>query len=79
MSVLHIFQCTSGYILIILASKMDYNVKARYELGNMRLILIMPINFLLKILSAFYICFKLLLIMEANTMNPDQTAPKGAV
>ena len=23
--------------------------------------------------------FRLLLIMEANTMSPDQTAPKGAV
>ena len=38
-----------------------------------------------KMLSAFYNCyiyiyiqmsFRLLLIMEANTMNPDQTAPK---
>ena len=36
---------------------------------------------LLLLTSAAYIKmhFRLLLIMKANTMNPDKTAPKGAV
>ena len=41
------------------------------------LALILLIFFALRVLSAFYIqmYFGLLLFMEANTMNPDQTAP----
>ena len=44
--------------------------------------LIMLIIFVLKMVSAFYDCciyqmhFRLLLIMEVNTMDPDQTAAK---
>ena len=43
------------------------------------------IFFVPKMLSAYYVCciyskvLKTNLITEANTMNPDQTAPKGAV
>ena len=53
--------------------------------GNQILNLILSIHFVLKIASAFksavYIQmhFRLLWPMEANTMNPDQTAPLGAV
>ena len=41
-------------------------------------------SFILKMASAYYVCCIYSkhtsdLIMEANTMNPDQTAPKGAV
>ena len=41
--------------------------------------------FVKKILSAYYFCcvnsnaLQNTFSMEANTMNPDQTAPKGAV
>ena len=41
--------------------------------------------FILKMLSAVYICcfysnaLQNAFAMEANTINPDQTAPKGAV
>ena len=44
-----------------------------------------PLFFVLEILSAFYACyissvhFRLGFFMEANAMNPDQTAPKRAV
>ena len=45
-----------------------------------------PANiFVLKMLSAEYVCciysnaFYTILIMEATNMDPDQTAPKGAV
>ena len=43
------------------------------------------IIFVQKMLSAYYICsiysnaLQANFIMDANTMNPDQTAPKGAV
>ena len=41
--------------------------------------------FVPKMLSAYYVCYKIsnvfktTFIMISNTMNPDQTAPKGAV
>ena len=47
--------------------------------------LILPVFFVLKMSSAQYICCIYLdarqntFTMEANTMNPDQTVPKGAV
>ena len=49
------------------------------------LTLILPINFCPKMLSAFTFAaysqmhFELLLIMDANTMNPDQTNPKDTL
>ena len=45
--------------------------------------LILPIIFVLKILllftSAAYIQMKVLLIMNTNTVNPDQTVPNGSI
>ena len=49
------------------------------------LTLVLLIFFLAKMLSALYVCclysntFQTNFITQANTMNPDQTAPKGAV
>ena len=52
---------------------------------NGALTLILLIFFVLKMLSAFYICCVLYNILqnivtkEANIINPDQTAPEGVV
>ena len=50
------------------------------------LTLIPPKFFVLKIFSAFYVCyvyiqehFRLDFFVEVNTMNPDQTAPKSSL
>ena len=50
------------------------------------LTLILPVSFVLKKLSVFYVCciyssanFKLDFIMEANIVNPYQTSPMEAV
>ena len=47
--------------------------------------IILPIIFVLKMLSAYHLycvysnALQNTLTIEANIMNPDQTAPKGAV
>ena len=56
----------------------------RLEINHMDVTIINPF-FIKKIFSASYICYiysdalQTYYITEANTMNPDQTAPKGAV
>ena len=55
-----------------------------FKLMDKKIIAILRSNILLKwryVISTAYIQmhFILLLILEANPMNPDQTAPKGAV
>ena len=66
----------SYFILLTLSSSEDMIV---------HLTGILPMTFFLNMSSAFtsaakiHLHFRKLLIIELNTMNPDQTAPMGAV
>ena len=64
--------------------KNDITHDIKFEHFILGLTLILPLLFVLKMLSAFYFCcyssvlqiVRLDFFMEANNMNPDQTAPR---
>ena len=62
--------------LFLLAKKVEIVIKKLYIF-----ILILPKNFVLNMLSAYYVCCILSMLLqttfntEANDMNPDQSAP----